>query len=334
MLNLNNGDSIHGLAGTADSITYTLFGVLLNQVTRESIGQMLAQGQLAVADALLYMPPGGFEADVTMVILANVTSGAITGVKVAINGSAATAGKQIISSLTIPANGQAVWAGGVLQVFDSGGNQQVAGAANTAFDATIPAITTPLALGTAGSAATSPHRDHTHQSPGGVAAIVAASAGIVDTETKAVNASIPAGMLRVGTVLRLRAFAFITSTVNNDITFNVRLGPTTLTGNIPAALTCKPGNSGTTTAAGVLIDVTVTIRTIGASGTCYGVGVAVSHSSGAAVSQALALANELFTPASVAVDTTVANLAEICCVTAAATTAVTFQVATIEIERM
>ena len=296
--------------------------------------KVLAQGQLAVTDAVIFAPPTRGAALVTTLILSNTSASPVTGVKLGLNGTAATAENQLLSSLTIPANGQAVLSDGKLTIYDSGGNAQVAGAANTAFDTTAPAVTTPLALGTVGTAATAPHRDHTHQSPGGIAAIVAATAAIANAETVVVGATIPAALLKAGTTLRIRAWGTITSTVDNNVTFNVRLGTTTLTGNVPCTLTSKCGNGGTVTTAGILLDIEVTIRTAGAGGTMYGTGVALSIPTGAAVTQALVLATSMFTPASVAVDTTGANLVELTCVTAAATSAVTFQQASISVVKM
>lgn len=330
---MGSGDSLHGLAGTADVICYTLFGV---EVSGDGayVHKVLAQGLLGTADGLIYAVASGKTAAITSIKLANTSGTAVTGVALGINGPASTAANQILSSLTIPVNGQAVIDGtGSLRVYDSSG-QLFQTTGTVTFDTTVPAITTPAALGTTGTAVTAPHRDHTHQSPGGIASIVAATAAIVDTQVQVVGASIPIGMLRAGTVLRFRAFAFVTSTVDNVITFRVRLGPSTLTGNIPGSLAAHPGNSGTVTAAGVAIEVMLTIRTAGASGTCYATGFAVSVATGAAVTQALANSTDLFTPASVAVDTTAINVCEFTAVTAAATTAVTFQSGSLEIVKM
>jgi len=289
---------------------------------------------LAVADATLYTAPDHSSVVVETIILANTSGSTVSGIALAMNGTSATAANQFLSSSSLVANGQTVISSNGITTYDSGGNQQLAGAGNTAFDATIPAITTPLALGTAGTAATAPHRDHTHQSPGGVASIVAASAAITNTQVQVVGATIPATMLRVGTVLRFEASGTITSTVDNVITFRVRLGPTTLTGNIPASLAVHCGSTpGTATAAPFVIQVRVTIRTITANGTAYGAGSALGMPT-AGVDQAFPYPVELFAPASVAVDCTVDNIAELTCVTAAATTAVTFQSAVIEIVRM
>ncbi len=331
-LPLGPGNSLQGLAGTAAVVTFTVVGTEETFVPQIRRAGVLAQGQLGSSNTLLYMPSPDGETDIAAIYLANTSASAVAGVTLSLGGSSATATFQFLPAITIPANGMAVFTGGVLRVYDASGNIQQTG--TQAFDATVPALTTPAALGTTGTALTAPHRDHTHQSPGGIASIVAASAGINTVETRAVGASIPIGMLKAGTVLRIKAFCFITSTVDNLATFNLRLGPTTLTGNIPAALAAHCGNSGTVTAAGLLIDLLLTIRTAGASGTCYGVGSALSLSSGAAVTQALDDANQLFTPASVAVDTTVVNVVELTCVTAGSTTTVTFQVGVIEIVKM
>ncbi len=325
------GDSLRGLAATGAVITYTLSGVQADQ-NGQFLGKILAQGQLGTVDGLIYAVPPATAAAIRTLMLANTSGIAVTGVAVSINGPASTAVNQIISSITIPANGCAVLSDGVLRVFDATGNLYQT--ATTPFDATAPAATTPLALGTVGTAVTAPHRDHTHQSPGGVASIVAASAGIVDTQVQVVGVTIPAGFCKVGTVFRITAMAFVTSTVDNIATFRARFGPATLTGNIPGSLAAHCGNGGTVTAAMVEFSVQVTVRTIGAGGTCYATGKAVSAATGAAVSQALANSTDLFTPASVALDTTVANVLEFTCVTAAGTTTFTFQSASIEVVKM
>ncbi len=331
-LPLGSGDSIHALAGTGAVITYELFGCEVS--SSGLINKVLAQGQLAATDGLVYSPPAGGAAAIVLMAFVNTSSSPVTGVAVAINGSAATAANQLIPSLTIPANGSATFKDGELRVYDSGGNLYQT-STSTSFDSTLPAPTVPLTLtGVVGTAATAPHRDHQHQSPGGIASIIAASAAIVDTQVQVVGATIPAGLLKAGTVLILRASGTITSTVDNIITFRARLGPTTLTGNIPASLAAHPGNSGTTTAAPFALEIRVTIRTVGASGTCYGGGFVASVASGAAVSQALANSSDIFAGASVAVDTTGANVFELTCVTAANTTAVTFQTAHASVEKM
>lgn len=331
-LPLGAGDSLHGLAGTGSAITYTIFGVEVGAQT-QFVHKVLAQGVLGTADGLMYAVAAGKTAAIMSIVLANTTASGVSGVALSINGSSATAGNQIVSSITIPANGQAIFTGeGVLSVYDSSGQRFQTGTAT--FDSTIPAGTTPLALGTVGTAVTAPHRDHTHQSPGGIASIVAATAGITTTQTQVVGATIPAALLQAGTVLRFRVFGFITSTVDNIVTLRVRLGPTTLTGNIPASLAAHCGNSGTVTAAGFVAELLLTVRTAGGSGTCYASGFVISAATGAAVTQAFANSTDIFVPASVAVDTTVANVAEFTVLTAAATTTVTCQTCSVEIVKM
>lgn len=334
------GDTLHGLAGTPAAINVGLYGVEVYPPNPAGSGQQFFNKlltpfvQLGVADAVLYTCPAAcLAAGATAIFLVNTTALAVAGVQLGINGTAATALNQLLSGLTIPANGYAVFIGGVLRVYDSGGNLYQT-STSTSFDATLPAVTTPLILsGVVGTAATAPHRDHQHQSPGGIASIIAASAAIVAVETQVVGATIPAGLLKAGTVLEFTALAFVTSTVDNVLTLRIRVGATTLVGNIPASLAVHCGNSGTVTAAQLFIHLRLMIRTVGAGGTCYGVGVAISSSAGDGT-QALALANELFTPASVAVDTTGANVVELTAVTAAGTTAITFQTAVLAVVKM
>lgn len=327
---MGSGDSLHGLAGTGAVVTYTVFGVQVSG-TGEFVHKVLAQGQLGTADGLIYAAPAGVTASISLIVLANTSGTAVSGVALSINGSAA--GNQIVSSTTIPLNGQAIFSGdGILRVYDATGQMYQTGTAT--FDSTVPAVTTPLALGTVGTAVTAPHRDHTHQSPGGIASIVAATAGITTTQVQVVGATIPASLLQAGTVLRFRVFGFITSTVDNIVTLRVRLGPTTLTGNIPASLAAHCGNSGTVTAAGFVAELLLTVRTAGASGTCYATGFVISAATGAAVTQAFANSTDIFVPASVAVDTTVANIAEFTVLTAAATTTVTCQTGSIEVVKL
>ncbi len=332
-LPLGSGNSIYGLAGTGAVITFSLLGSTVDAgglVTP----QTLNQGQLAATNTLVYGVPSGVWAIVTAIFLTNTSSSPVTGIALALNGSAATAGNQLISSITIPANGLATLIDGKLTVYDSGGNIYQT-STSTSFDATLPAVTVPATLtGIAGTAATAARRDHQHQSPGGIASIIAASAGLNTVETRVVGATAPIGLFKAGTVLAIIAYGTLTSTVDNVCTFNLRIGPTTLTGVIPATLAAHPGNSGTTTTAPFVLTAWITIRTVGASGTAYGFGEVVSRPTGAAVTQALAEANALFTPANVTVDTTAANEVELTFVSAGTTSTATFQGAVITVVKM
>ncbi len=296
-LQLNTGDSLHGLAGTGAAITFTAFGVeALDDTNLQH--RVLATGQLATGDGLIYSPGPGRVALLSTLILANTSGSLVTGISLGINGSSATAGNQIVSSISIPANGIAILNQNGLSVNDSNGN--------------VYQTVAPVTIG-------------------GIASIVAASAGINTVETQVVGQTFGAGFFNVGTTLEIEAYGTMTSTVDNVVTFNIRVGPTTLTGNIPATLAVHCGNSGTTTTAAFVLKVRIVVRTIGASGTVYAYGTVISLDSGAAVTQALALATELFTPTSRALDTTVANTAELCFVSAATTSTATFQAATVAI---
>lgn len=157
-----------------------------------------------------------------------------------------------------------------------------------------------------------------HASP-----IVASTAAIVNVETVVKSISVAANTLQAGSVFRVTAYGQSTSTVANAVTFRVRIGTTTLTGNIPATLTV----TGTTTAAGNTFTVSglVTIRTIGATGTTAG-GMVMTES----VTQPFTVLAQTSTTSSVTVNSTVANLVEFTAVTAANTTSVTFTQCVIE----
>lgn len=204
----------------------------------------------------------------------------------------------------------------------------------TQYGTATPAPTSPGTDGSPGTAVTISRSDHTHRSPGGLVATIAPSVAISTVETQVIGATIPGGLLAVGTVLQVKAFATVSATTNSNVTFRLRIGSVTLTGNIPASLTCKPGNAGTVTDASLVLDLMLTVRADGAVGACYGFGTAISLSSGATVTQALALANELFVPAEVAVDTTVANLIELTCSTVAATVSLVFESVVITVVKL
>ncbi len=169
---------------------------------------------------------------------------------------------------------------------------------------------------------------------GGVAALTAESGPVTDTETAVLSTTIARNLLAAGTTYRINASGFVTATTLDAITFNLRIGPTTLTGAIPASLAANPGNSGTVTSASFILTLMLVIRAAGAAGKAYATGTVISLSSGASPSQALELANEIFVSAEVSIDTTVANVLELTCGTAASTVAVTFEMGTIEVVKL
>lgn len=130
-----------------------------------------------------------------------------------------------------------------------------------------------------------------------IGAIVAASTAITGTqeaETAFDQAvSIPADMLEAGSVVRIRAQGIHTSTTGTEThTIALKIGATT----IYTVASVDPANNDIW-----VIDVAVTIRTAGASGTCVACGWALAtgaHATGTAKAVYLA---------STAIDTTVAN---------------------------
>ncbi len=177
-LPLNAGNSIHGLAGTAAAITYTLFGAEVGP-DHQVLNKVLAQGVLGTADGLVYAAPPHMNSAVTHLFLTNTTGSAVTGVAIGINGPASTAGNQLLPSLTIPANGSASFIDGVVRVNDASGN-------------ILQTAATPFGLT-------------------GLASIAAATAGIQNVETQVVGVTLPANFAAAGTTLAVEAYGTITS---------------------------------------------------------------------------------------------------------------------------
>lgn len=146
---------------------------------------------------------------------------------------------------------------------------------------------------------------------------------ITTTETQVCGITIPANTLTVGSVYEIDAWGNVTSSAGNVVTFRIRIGTTTLTGNIPEQL----APTATATAANNSFHLTgrLTVRSVGAGGTIIG------------SLQFIGQDTQPFTvrlrasqaTATVAVNTTVANILELTAQTAAGTTSVTFQQATI-----
>lgn len=162
----------------------------------------------------------------------------------------------------------------------------------------------------------------------GLAALSANAGAITSTQTVVKALTIPAGTFTVGSTYRVRAFGIITSSAANVCTFRVRVGPTTLTGTIPAS--AAPTATTTAAANPFSLEALVTIQTVGAGGTAQG-GMNVWGTDAAGALQPFAEGSKTGAQAAtVAVDTTVANLLELTAVAAAGTTSVTFTVCTIE----
>ncbi len=167
--------------------------------------------------------------------------------------------------------------------------------------------------------------------PGGCSSKIAASAAIVNAQAQVTSCTIPANRMAAGTTYRVTAAGRITTagSPGNDV-FKVRVGPTTLTGNVAATLTAAATASITNQT--FYLEFLVTVRTIGASGTVVGQGIVWSAD---ASTGAFTVPNLIgITTVAVAVDTTVANLVELTLITGASDSSATFQNAAIEVVKI
>lgn len=288
---LGSGNTLQGLAGTASAVTYTVFGLTTSSGTPNYA--VLAQGQLGTSNAILYTVPYGGSTFVTLISLANTTATAVSGVSLGINGTSATASNLVLSSVTIPANGSLTYQSGGLAIRDVNGNL-------------------PTASVLCGSS-------------------VAASAAIVNAEAQVVACTMPANTMAAGTTFRITAAGQITTagSPGNDV-FTVRIGTTTLTGNIAATVTAAAVAS--ITSQPFFVEFLVTVRTAGASGTVVGQGIVNSTHVTTGAFTSLNIVG--ITTSSVAVDTTAQKVVELSVVTGAATSSITFQNAAIQVVRL
>lgn len=117
MITLAAADTFQGNAGTAAVITYTLSGMEL--AAGVETYKTLAQGQLSTGGpAILYTVPGSTQAFIKTIHLANTSGVSVSSVKLFLGGGAA--GNQL-TSLTIPANGEAVFGPDGWHVYDVNG---------------------------------------------------------------------------------------------------------------------------------------------------------------------------------------------------------------------
>lgn len=125
MFTLGTGQTLHGVAGSATAITYTLTGD--EKATADSF-KVLAQGQLPSSIATLYTAPALTATLVQRIFLQNTTAGAVS-VTLAINGTAAA---NRIATFTIGANGFATFTGDGWKIYDSMGAATISSAPITA----------------------------------------------------------------------------------------------------------------------------------------------------------------------------------------------------------
>jgi hypothetical protein len=144
---------------------------------------------------------------------------------------------------------------------------------------------------------------------------------IANTETLVVAYVCAANELKVGTTFMIRAYATRAGTTSASPVIRVRVGTTTLTGNIAATLT-PPAN---TLAVGNVIEALVTVITNGAGGTIRGSLLNQVHLAAVTITPAVA------STAAVNVDTTAANMrVELTFISGSASNTYTFQNAVIE----
>ena len=201
-----------------------------------------------------------------------------------------------------------------------------------AFNATVPSITTPLAASVTGSAAFAARVDHTHRSPGGCSSIVAASSAIANTETQVVVCTIPANLMQAGTTFHIHAGGNgTTSTTPGNSTFRIRMGTSSLSGNIPVSVAAAANAS--VTGQPFTMDAVVTVRTAGSGGTV--IGDIIVEDGGSLITGLFTVAGNIGAPTStVALDTTATKLIELTFQSGASTSSITFQTAFIEIVQM
>jgi hypothetical protein len=109
--------TIQGVAGTGSAVTYTISGSTVQGTVETPI---LVQGQLPSSTGTLYTAASGVPAFISSIALINTTGSNVSGVKLFIGGSAA--GNQVLNSITIPANGQAIYSQGGWTVADTSGS--------------------------------------------------------------------------------------------------------------------------------------------------------------------------------------------------------------------
>lgn len=148
---------------------------------------------------------------------------------------------------------------------------------------------------------------------------------ISTTETSIAYALIPANSLVAGSQYVIKAFGTMTVTggVARVATYNLRVGPTSLTGTIVEAI--NPTTTTNATGDGYMLEATLTVASVGASGTVYG---SIEMNGG---SQPFAVGSRVDVAGSTTtIDTTVANYIELTAETSNAAATTTFRQAYIQ----
>ena len=163
----------------------------------------------------------------------------------------------------------------------------------------------------------------------GPAVLSAATGNITTSQTKVVSYTIAANTLAVGDIFMVQAMGVCTSSTSTVVTFRIRLGTNSLSGNIATANT--PTANNTASADPFWINGMVTVRSIGSSGTVHG-GQTLNGSSTQPFASSTRTASgdpAGSTTSTVVIDTTATKLIELTAVTAAGTTSVNFTQAAI-----
>ena len=326
MYTLAAADYIEGLAGTASAVTYTIFGMQLSSATGNETYEKLAQGQLTTSVAALYTTPGLTTAFIKNIVLCNTTSSVVAGVALYASGSAAS--NQLVN-ISIPANGQAVIDDYGVKVYDQNGSLQLGSAG--LFDSVAPAATTPGVTSTTGVALTAAHRDHTHESPGGIASLTATTSAIANTETNVLSVSIAANTMNVGTTYRITCAGQSAQTSAAAGSFRIRIGTANTSADAQVAINQPTsGTSGTT--APFYCEFLVTIFATGSSGTALGCSWLAVNSATATISNTLY--NVTQATSTITVNTTVANYLHLSFQSGASANTATFYIALVEVVKM
>lgn len=121
MFTLATGNTIQALATLPTAITYTITGD--EKGTSDSF-KVLAQGQLAAANAVLYTVPAATSTLVQQILMRN--GGATANFIIAINGSASSPANVIFSG-QVPSGGSAIYTADGWHVYDGNGAQLLVG---------------------------------------------------------------------------------------------------------------------------------------------------------------------------------------------------------------
>jgi hypothetical protein len=127
LITLATGSTLNGIAGTASAVTYTISGDSVNGGV-DTFG-VLGQGQLAgSAGALLTTSPVPSSTVylVKEILLANTTGSNVTGISFYVGGTGG--GNKVVGTITIPANGSALYNDDGWHVYDANGYLQYVGA--------------------------------------------------------------------------------------------------------------------------------------------------------------------------------------------------------------